>query len=319
MYKHLIREQRYQIAALRKAGFGINRIGSELGVSPATISRELRRNRLFDRYEALFAQKMADKRQRERTYKCKFTPSMQKLVEQKLIRRWSPEQIVGRCKLERTPIVSIERLYQHVWKDKANGGCLYRYLRHGIKKYGSRGAKTHLKKIANRVSIDQRPDIVAQKVRQGDWEIDTIIGQRHKGVIVTSVERKTQFTLLTKVDTKNGKKVQKAIINMLAPFKAQVLTITSDNGVEFCGHQYIAKRLEADYYFAHPYSSWERGLIEYQNKLIRQYIPKTSDLRTQSYERILHVQKELNQRPRKKLNFKTPNEVFLNFTVALTG
>lgn len=319
MYKHLIREQRYQIAALKKAGFGVNKIGSELGISPSTISRELKRNRLFDRYNAEFAQKIADKRQREKTYKCKFTPGMQKLVEEKLQRRWSPEQIVGRCKMEHTPMVSVERLYQFIWKDKANGGFFHRYLRHGIKKYGKRGAKSHLNKIANKVSIDYRPAIVDQKAREGDWEIDTIIGQHHKGAIVTSVERKTQFTLLAKVDSMHGKKVQRAVINMLAPYKSQVLTITSDNGVEFCGHQHIAKRLEADYYFAHPYSSWERGLIEYQNKLIRQYIPKSTDLKKQTYERILHIQKELNQRPRKKLHFKTPNEVFLNFTVALTG
>jgi len=245
---------------------------------------------------------------------------MQKLVEEKLKLKWSPEQIVGRCKLEGKPMVSIERIYQHVWTNKAQGGDLYTYLRHGHRKsrkrYGSRRSARYIK---GKVSIDKRPEIVAQKTREGDWEIDTIIGAQGKGVILTSIERKTQFTLITKLQSKNHKHVQKAAINMFAPYKNQVLTITSDNGLEFAGHKRIARKLQAQYYFAHPYSYWERGMNEHLNKLIRQYIPKKSSFNNYDYSYVLNVQKQLNQRPRKKLNFKTPNEVFLKYTVALTS
>jgi IS30 family transposase len=320
MYKHLNLEQRYQIAAFRKAGFGVNKIAQQLGVSPATISRELRRHALWDRYEAHFAQRLAVKKKKAKSGKRKFTASMQQFVEQKLRLKWSPEQIVGRCELENKPIVSVERIYQHVWADKEQGGDLYKCLRHGHKKYRKRyGSKHSDHCIPNRVSIDLRPGIVAEKSREGDWEIDTIIGRNQKGAILTSVERKTQFTLITKLNSKSYKQVQKTLINMFAPYKDQVLTITSDNGFEFRGHEYIAKKLQADYYFAHPYSSWERGLNEYQNKLIRQYIPKKSNFDDYDHLQILNIQQQLNQRPRKKLNYRTPNEVFLKYTVALTG
>jgi transposase, IS30 family len=319
MYKHLNLEQRYQIAAYKKSGCSIREIGQTIGVSAATVSRELRRNRMGGKYDPSFAQRIADNRFKGRSPYRKFSATMQQLVEQKLRLRWSPEQIVGRCKLEGKPIVSIERIYQHVWSNKRQGGDLYTYLRHwrrNRKKYGSRRSR---KFASGKVSISQRPDIVTQKAREGDWEVDTIVGAQGKGVILTSIERKTQFTILAKLESKNHKHVQKVFINAFAPYKDQVLTITSDNGLEFAGHKHIAQRLQADYYFAHPYSYWERGMSEHLNKLVRQYIPARSNFSNYSCQDILAIQKQLNQRPRKKLNFRTPNEVFLKFTVALTS
>ena len=320
MYKQLNLEQRYQIAAYKKAGYGVNQTARLLDVSPATVSRELSRNQLWGAYVASYAQLLTTKRKTGRVGKRKFTSSMRELVAQKLLLRWSPEQIVGRCKLEGKPMVSVERIYQYIWEDKANGGKLYTYLRHGHKRCRKRyGIKRSGRFITGKVSIEKRPAIVAQKTREGDWEIDTIIGSQQKGAILTSVERKTQFCLMAKLNSKDHLLLQKALINMFAPYKDQVLTITSDNGLEFAGHQYIAKKLKADYYFAHPYSYWERGLNEYQNKLIRQYIPKGSNFNNYTYLQIIDIQKQLNQRPRKKLQFRTPNEVFLKYSVALTG
>jgi IS30 family transposase len=321
MYKQLSLEQRYQIAALKKSGFGINKIAGELYISAATVSRELKRNGLVnDSYDAAFAHRLAQNRKKQKIHYRKFSIAMRQLAEQKLQAKWSPEQIAGRCKLEGTPMVSTETLYRYIWQNKAGGGILYTHLRHRCKNYRKRyGCKSATGCIPGRVSIDHRPAVVDEKSREGDWEIDTIIGANRKGAVLTSVERKTQFSLLAKINSKSYKQVQKTLINMFAPYKDQVLTITSDNGFEFRGHQYIAKKLQADYYFAHPYSSWERGLNEYHNKLIRQYIPKKSSLDDYDYLKILNIQKQLNQRPRKKLNYRTPNEVFLKYTVALTG
>lgn len=171
--------------------------------------------------------------------------------------------------MENVSMVSPERIYQFIWADKATGGKCWEHLRHGHKKYRKcYGSKDSRRQIPNKTSIEQRPSVVDEKSRTGDWEIDTIIGKNHQGAIVTAVERKTQFTLLVKLPSKNYEQAQKTIANMFAPYKAEVLTITSDNGMEFYGHQHIAQKLEADYFFAHPYSSWERGLHEYHNKLI---------------------------------------------------
>lgn len=320
MYKQLNLEQRYQIAAYKKAGYGVNKTARLVGVSPATISRELRRNGIYGGYTASFAQMLVIKRKDTRPGKRRFTAAMQDLVIQKLQLRWSPEQIVGRCKLEGLPMVSVERIYQYIWKDKAQGGKLYIYLRHDYQRRRRRRSyKRYGRYTTGKVCIDQRPAIVQEKARVGDWEIDTIIGSYQKGAILTAVERKTQFCLLAKPDSRNHIHLQKSLINMFAPYKDQVLTITSDNGLEFAGHRHIAKKLQADYYFAHPYCYWERGLNEQQNKLIRQYIPKKSNFKNYNYLQILNIQNQLNQRPRKKLNFRTPNELFLNYTVALTG
>jgi len=211
-------------------------------------------------------------------------------------------------------MVSHERIYQYIYQDKENGGKLFEHLRTGKKKYKKRYGKHKNRKIIikNKVSIDGRPEIINNKQRYGDWEIDTIIGKNHKGAIVTVVERKSSLILIRKLMGKNASELAIETIRLMMPYKELVHSITSDNGLEFANHEYIAQKLNAHFYFAHPYSSWERGLSEYSNKLIRQYIPKKSSFNEFSTEYLNEVNMKLNNRPRKLLNFNSPLNVFIN-------
>ena len=215
--------------------------------------------------------------------------------------QWSPEQIKGYCDKNNIAMVSHERIYQFIYSDQSQGGNLYKHLRTGNNKYKKRYGKHKNRKeiIKNKVSIEERPPIINNKERFGDWEIDTIVGKNHKGAIVTIVERKSNFILMRKLKTKKAKDLAKQTIRMLAPYKDLVHSITSDNGTEFAEHEYIAKKLNTKFYFAHPYSSWERGLNEYSNKLIRQYIPKKSDFNDLNSLDIFQINNKLNNRPRK--------------------
>ena len=166
--------------------------------------------------------------------------------------------------------------------------------------------------IKNRTSIDSRPRVVDNKERFGDWEIDTIVGKNNKGAILTIVERKSAFVLMVKLNGRNAIDLAKSTVRLLAPYKDKVHTITSDNGKEFAKHQYIAKNLNARFFFAHPYSSWERGLNEYTNKLVRQYIPKKSSFDNIDQHFINDINLKLNMRPRKKLKYDSPMRVYLS-------
>ena len=235
------------------------------------------------------------------------TPEVITLIELKIREDWSPEQISGWLKLEKLETISHERIYQHIWADKRNGGDLYLHLRRQGKKYQKRrNGKTSRGQIKNRVSIDKRPAVVEQKTRVGDWEIDTVIGKGHKGALVTLVERKTSFTLAARVETKQADVVTAATIELLKPYKGRTHTITADNGKEFALHEEIAKTLATDFYFAHPYHSWERGANENTNGLLRQYFPKDTNFLDVSDHEVCAAVSRLNTRPRKKLGYKTP-------------
>ena len=171
--------------------------------------------------------------------------------------------------------------------------------------------------IPNRLSIDDRPSIVEARSRIGDWEADTVIGKNHRQAIVSIVERKSGFTLIRKVERKTALAVSQAMIGLLRPHRKKVHTITSDNGKEFAGHEEIASKLKADFYFAHPYSSWERGTNENTNGLIRQYFPKNRDFTTITQQEIDMAMERLNSRPRKRLGYQTPSQVFFKSGVAL--
>ena len=201
------------------------------------------------------------------------------------------------------------------------GGNLYRHLRcqkQRRKRYGSYSRRGQLK---NRVSIDQRPAIVESRSRLGDWELDTIIGKGHKQAIVSLTECKSRLTLILRVDRKTTDNVTSAIPRLLKPIAHRVHTLASDNGKEFAGHEAIAAKLDAQSFFAHPYSSWELGLNENTNGLIRQYFPKHRDFTTITQKEINQVMDKLNNRPRKCLGIKTPNQVFfgINPPVALAS
>jgi len=241
----------------------------------------------------------------------KLTNKVKNYIKKKLKEDWSPEQISGVMRKEKIPWVSYETIYQYIYHNKKHGGKLYLHLRHKNKKYHKRGSNYATRgTIKNRISIDKRPKIVEKKSRIGDWEIDTVIGANHKGVLVTIVDRKSKFTLIKKVPSKHAEVVSKAIVEMLQPIKQLTHTITSDNGKEFAYHEEVSKALNAKFFFCNPYHSWERGLNEHTNGLIRQYLPKQTDFTQVKRKQIRFIQDRLNNRPRKSLGFKTPSEVF---------
>ncbi len=308
-YKQLAREQRYQIYALKKAGQNQTQIAVVLGCHKSTISRELRRNCGQRGYYPRLADQAARKRHRE-AYHPRITAETWQQVEQLLGQQWSPEQISGRLKLKQQPTVSHERIYLYIYADKRRGGTLHSHLRSQKKQRKRYSGYIRRGQIPNRVSIDERPTIVASKGRFGDWEADTIIGARHKGGILSVVERKSKLTRLSKLATKAAAEMKYACVALLAPLAARVHTITVDNGKEFCDHKHIAARLQARIYFAHPYASWERGLNENTNGLVRQYFPKRYEFARISDKDLQQVEDLLNNRPRKTLGYRTPNEVF---------
>lgn len=314
-YKQLTEEDRIEIYAMKQAGKQQNQMAAALGVSPSTISRELSRNTGLRAYRPKQAQQKALQRRFTARKAVKMTPETLDYIESRLRQEHSPEQIAERMKCDlswRGPTVSHARIYQHIWQDKAHGGALYTHLRIGGTKqrrkrrnsWGRRGT------IKNRVGIEKRPTIVDRKIRIGDWEGDTVVGKNHQGALVTLVDRKSKLTLMGKVDRYTAEAVEQAIIALMDMLPRRTYTLTVDNGKEFSNHESIAETLEIKVFFADPYSAWQRGLNENTNGLIRQYVPKGSDIRTLTDEQIEHIINRLNNRPRKSLGFLTPNEVF---------
>ncbi len=312
-YNQLTEGQRYQIEVLKQAGKIQKDIATLIGVSAGTISRELKRNTGQRGYRPRQAQIKTFNRRKEATKLHKMTAEVIRLIETKVQLDWSPEQVSGWLKLKQYTPISHERIYQHIWSDKRQGGELYKHLRQSHKKRKKQyGSKDKRGQIRNRISIDERPEMVEQKTRLGDWEIDTVIGQNHQGTLVTIVDRVSKFTLIKKVDSKHADVVTEATITLLKPYLDKTLTITADNGKEFAGHETMAIELKANVYFAHPYCSWERGLNENTNGLIRQYFTKGSRFENISSEQVNLVMDKLNHQPRKTLDYKTPHDVFFS-------
>ena len=314
-YRQLTDEDRIEIYAMKQAGKKQNKIAAELGVHPSSISRELSRNTGLRGYRPKQAQQMALHRRFTACKAVKMTPETIGYIEYKLLQEHSPEQIAKRMKLDPDwygPAVSHERIYQHIWQDKAQGGTLYKHLRIGGTKQRRkrRNSRDMRGTIKNRVGIQERPKIVERKIRIGDWEGDTVVGKNHQGALVTLVDRKSKLTLIGKVDRYTAEAVEKTIISLMELLPRRNYTLTVDNGKEFASHESVAETLQIKVYFADPYSAWQRGLNENTNGLIRQYVPKGSDVRILTDEQIQHIMDRLNNRPRKSLGFLTPNEVF---------
>jgi len=308
-YTQITREERYQISALQKAGLNQNEIANVLNRSPSTISRELNRNRGKRGYRPKQAHYKSEERRAVNARQ--IDDATWQFAQEMLSIQWSPEQISGHV------YISPETVYQRVYADKRAGGLLWKNLRCQKQRKKRYGKMDRRGSIPNRLSIDDRPTIVDERKRIGDWEADTVIGKNHKQAIVSIVERKTGLTLIRKVERKTAQAVSQAMIGLLKPFLNKVHTITSDNGKEFAGHEDIANRLQADFYFAHPYSSWERGTNENTNGLIRQYFPKNRDFTTITQQEIDMAMDRLNNRPRKRLGYLSPNQVFFKSGVAL--
>ena len=312
-YRQLTEGVRYQIALLFGEKISLTEISKRVGVSKSTVSRELRRNSVAGDYSAAETQRLSEARRRSAARRS-IGPDTVFYVETGLCWKWSPEQISAICKRIGSP-VSHEWIYQHVQADKANGGELYKHLRQGKRRY-RKGYGTKRGRIPDAVSIEQRPVVVDERSRLGDWEADLVLGAQGTGAIVTLAERKSRIYLTKKVFSKESGEVSSAIISMLSSYKDVCHTITFDNGGEFSEHRAIAEALEAKTYFAHPYASHERGLNENTNGLLRQFIPKGTDLRTVSEEDLQHYQNSLNNRPRKCLGFRQPSVVFAELRMA---
>jgi transposase, IS30 family len=308
-YTQLAREQRYQIKVLKKAGHNQSRIAVLTGYHKSTISRELRRNCGQKGYRPYQADELAYDRQCD-AYRSRIAWQTWQEVERLLRQDWSPEQITGHLKRKNQPSVSHEWIYLYIYADKRRGGTLHRHLRSQKKQRKRYSGYIRRGQIPNRTSIDKRPKIVDSKGRFGDWEVDTIVGARHKGGILSAVERKSKLIRLRKLATKGAAEMKDNTVELLTPLAAKVHTITVDNGKEFCEHELMAAGLQARIYFAHPYSSWERGLNENSNGLVRQYFPKKYEFSKISDKDLQQVEDLLNNRPRKTLGYRTPNEVF---------
>ena len=306
-YTQLTYNQRYHIYTFMKAGLCQTQIAEIIGVHKSTISRELKRNPGRRGYRPKQAHQYAVAR-RDKA-KSRITDEDWELIEELICLDWSPEQISDCCRKEQVLQISYEWIYQHIYRDKRKGGTLWGHLRCRKKRKKRYGSYDKRGQIPNRTSIDERPQVVEDRSRLGDWEADTIIGKGKKGAIVTLVDRKSRYLRMGLVSQRTKEAVKEVIISLLADFP--VHTITCDNGKEFTSHEEIANVLGAEVYFAHPYASWERGTNENTNGLIRQYIPKDTKFGELTHEDIAFVENRLNTRPRKCLSFNPP-VVFLN-------
>ena len=313
MYKQLTREQRYAIYLGRHGGSSIKKIADQIGVNPSTIYRELKRNSTVNgAYLWSIADEQASKRKKRHPGNRRLDVAIEYEAKMLLVEnQWSPKQISGALAL-RGKYVSHETIYKRIRSDTT--GELAKHTRHRMKY--RRHSSTKASPIPNRVSIHDRPS-EADGTRIGDWEMDLIIGKDNKGSILTLCDRATNFMMMEKLKHgKDSKELAKVVIRLLYPYRSTIAlnTITTDNGGEFADHKSISKHLmDTPIYFADPYASWQKGAIENTNKLIRQYIPKGTDFSTISDRTITQIQHKINMRPREKLKFKSPIEVFFKY------
>ena len=306
----LTQNDRLKIETLTQAGFNANQIAIELGRHKSTISRELSRNSINGVYRHDNAQELA----KQRKLVCgrtKLTSDDWTFVRSLIYMKWSPEQISGWLKINPGIgfYVSHQWIYEYIRENQANGGDLYAQLRREGRPYRNSKFRPYKGKIKDRISIEDRPDIVNKRIRIGDWEVDSVIGKMNKSSLVTLVERLSRYTVIIRVNIKESAIVAEAIIERAKELNLPLKTITGDNGTEFADHKKIAEQLGIDFYFTHPYSSWEKGTNKNTNGLIRQYFPKGTDFNYISDQAILVVENELNHRPRKCLNYKKPIEI----------
>jgi len=304
-YTHLSQSERYQIYALLKGGHSLTEIATILGRHRSTIYREVSRNSGLRGYRPKQAELLASQRSERSRNAPKIDTSLWRSVTVLLNEKLSPEQISAQLE------ISHETIYKHVYVNKSLGGDLYRHLRcqkKRRKRYA--GGRDRRGQIIGRRPISERPSNVEKRSQIGHWEGDTLIGKGHKQAIVSLVERKSGYAVLKKVTKKTSELVSSAIIKGLRPIAYKVKTITFDNGREFSDHAKIDEALDSVSYFADPFSSWQRGSNENLNGLVRQYIPKNRPLSTVTHDELAMIQDRLNNRPRKRLGYKTPNEVF---------
>lgn len=313
-YNQLTSEQRYAIYLGLQEKKTKTAIARQIGCSVSTVCREIKRNtNRHGHYVYQHACESAQFRKRRSAMNRRTPGYVLKQARKLLIEEdWSPQQISGWLLENKQIRISHERIYQEIRTDKS--GMLREHTRHKMKyrHHCFRKRPTKVRNIPNRISIHDRPP-EADGTRFGDWELDLIVGKGQRSALVTLTERLTNYTLMEYIPNKRPQTVADAVWRMLMPFIGKALkTITTDNGVEFMLHEQFARKLRTKVYFADSYCSWQKGAIEYANKLIRQYFPKGTDFNLIAKEKIMEIQKKINRRPRKKLKFKTPTMVFYN-------
>jgi len=313
-YKRLSQTDRDTIYRLNKVKKTQKEIAEAIGFSTATVSRELDRNTGGRGYRSKQAGEFAEARKVTQRPPKKIVGELADEVERLIRIKYSPEQISGFLKKEGWDAPSTETIYQYVVRDKKAGGDLYTHLRINSKRRYRRRVKGPRTKIADRVGIEERPASVDVRHYFGDWEADLVEGSKGTGFVLTLVDRKSRFTLFRKIPYKTKQIVTRAIIEALNLFK--VRTITYDNGLEFAGHLEVNRELESKSYFCAPYHSWEKGLVENHNGLLRQYFKKGSSFEHMTSTQLQAVEDQINERPRKTLEFFAPMDYLTKLTAA---
>jgi IS30 family transposase len=312
-YRQITSGERYAIAALRKRRLSIRAIARELGRAPSTISREIRRNRRADGgYRAFTACEHTSARRTRSRRNARIGPNTWEVVERYLRLDWSPEQVAGFLRTERILRISHESIYVHVWRDKREGGDLWRHMRQAAKKRRKRyGAYDSRGRLAGKRHISERPPEVETRCETGHWEIDTVMGTEHgRNSVLTLVERATGYTVMGKLARHCAADTVARCIELIERESGRVATITADNGTEFHSYRQIEAATGVEFYFATPHHSWERGTNENTNGLIRQYLPKRTSFAHVTQSDCDAIAAKLNSRPRKRLGYRTPEECY---------
>lgn len=317
LYKQLSQSEREHIASLLSEGSSLGDIAKALGRNKSTISRELARNSAPERprYTPCRAHARAcDRKTTANTHERLKNDFIRQYVKDSLEKGWSPEQISGRIRIDHPGhSINHEAIYQYIYHPRnPNRLEMINLLRHARKKRRNKsiGRKERKTKIPNRIPIDARPKSVEHRRRYGHWEGDSLISRKSKAALNTLIERKSRLVLITKLPRKGAAETNKAIINRLKKLSVRGRqTLTLDNGTENAKHEHLSAKLGIKCYFAHPYSSWERGTNENTNGLIRWYLPKGTDFGKIAPKLIARIEYLLNSRPRKCLGYKTPLEV----------
>ena len=317
-YRQLCGEERSVVAALRRVGLKPAAIGRELGRHRSTVTRELKRNaaRHDGRYRAQGAQERAQARRSRSRRNSRFGRGQWECVEGLLREEWSPEQVSGHLRETKALAISHETIYRHIWRDLRGGGTLHQHLRGARKscrkrygRYDSRG------RLAGKRMIGERPRSVERRRQTGHWEIDTMMGEspgQNSHCVLTLVERKSGYVMIGKLQARTAAETNRALLSLLARHPGRMRTIPADNGTEFHWYGEVEAQTPVKFYFATPHHSWERGTNENTNGLIRQYLPKGQSMAPLTQSDCDSIAAHLNNRPRKRHGYKTPNQCFLH-------
>lgn len=310
-YRHLSPVERYQIEAGLALDMNPRWIADRIGRHVSTIYREFQRSPKHMRthgYSGSVAHQYYNWNRKKSRRKHVITGKAKEYINNRLSLQWSPEQIAGRARKDGVVAAGTETIYRYVYRDRKQGGTLWKNLCRCRARRKKRFPRPQWPSKDQRLPASSRPIAIENRIRRGDFERDSIIGAGRSGSLLTLVDRKTKLVKILQPESLRPSDVHRATVKALESPRLGVKSITNDNGVEFRSHCITSKKLNVPIYFTRPYASWERGTVENTNGLIRQYFPKKQPLKGVTNERIKMVERLLNQRPRKTLNFKTPLE-----------